>query len=771
MILICIILCLINQTHQWSGDAHRIVASIAYRFLSSTAKDFFAYHLCERDASKVAKSMIDVSIFADSVDWSGELHFSSTPKQNCSPFEQERDCGNNGRCIVTAIANYTSRATDISLSNEQRGEAVKFLVHYVADIHNPMHVGFAEDFGGNLIGLSNPAGKSLHEVWDYDLVNRKQVSLGIHKSQADEGSEPWILSEALLEEISRMKLKSKHYAMDIDSRDVSSLESATKIGARMASETALKYTCNIAYMNERNRWIKSGESLTEEYMNTRAEAAMELIKFAGVRLAELLNTIARVYNHRLWNKNKAEKEALSPNPVSSNQYLVLETIELDLRDLLYDECEGYKSSVEIGKSPRKAPCKKAGKNKKGGKSSSRASKGKLDCESRESASAEIEQEISYMFEGVDLRDAVLLQSKGFYVLTSKKLLNKGRLDGQEYFTFTVIFSGNAQGNQEIDLQLDAQYFNRRLPSSELILRVLMWIQSARSPESLVGTSKLSLAEFQNTVLLKRKQFEVAPFAGVGWNDEQLQQARVVEPLKRAFNGVPNQQERKEICVFVVDRIILFLLRETLEAEAQLKDQVIRTNVYNVVNHERTTPVTELVMLDERLFAGPIPTEFFMFLFRLVDSAATHPLSRKMLRNRPSLMDELNELNIMFFGTNPSRGEWLTAIKWLEEIKADDISYFRLHWSNRLTSDLPDSSNVSPVKNKMRSTIQPLLTSPNQINPDWVPKKTSHSSILKRYVTEAQEAAAMRERQSNLTMAGTAAGAVALGVLAAWWYLH
>lgn len=190
MILVCIILYLINLTHQWSGDAHRIVASIAYRFLSSSAKDFVADHLCDKDSNKVAKSLIDVSIFADSVEWSEELHFSSTPKHNCSPFEQERDCGKNGRCIVTAIGNYTSRASDIGLSKEERSEALKFLVHLVADIHNPMHVGFAEDAGGNFIGLSNPPDKSLHEVWDFDLVNHKQLAMGVYKNSMEDASEP-----------------------------------------------------------------------------------------------------------------------------------------------------------------------------------------------------------------------------------------------------------------------------------------------------------------------------------------------------------------------------------------------------------------------------------------------------------------------------------------------------------------------------------------------------------------------------------------------------
>jgi hypothetical protein len=63
-------------------------------------------------------------------------------------------------------------ASTLSSTPEERLEALKFIIHFLADIHSPMHVGFDEDGGGNLLGVFLPDGTktTLHEVWDRYLV-------------------------------------------------------------------------------------------------------------------------------------------------------------------------------------------------------------------------------------------------------------------------------------------------------------------------------------------------------------------------------------------------------------------------------------------------------------------------------------------------------------------------------------------------------------------------------------------------------------------------
>ncbi|CAF1066030.1 unnamed protein product [Rotaria sordida] len=94
--------------------------------------------------------------------WSRPLHYINTPAWACN-YDSSRDCI-NGVCIEGALKNYSKRAIDANLDDVQHQEALMFLVHYVADIHQPLHVGFQEDNGGNRVrgkcSFLNPKNKN-----------------------------------------------------------------------------------------------------------------------------------------------------------------------------------------------------------------------------------------------------------------------------------------------------------------------------------------------------------------------------------------------------------------------------------------------------------------------------------------------------------------------------------------------------------------------------------------------------------------------------------
>jgi hypothetical protein len=68
---------------------------------------------------------------------SAQLHYIDTPDKACT-FVYTRDCVDDA-CVAGAIANYTDRLKDTSLPKAQRAEALKFIVHFVGDIHQPLH--------------------------------------------------------------------------------------------------------------------------------------------------------------------------------------------------------------------------------------------------------------------------------------------------------------------------------------------------------------------------------------------------------------------------------------------------------------------------------------------------------------------------------------------------------------------------------------------------------------------------------------------------------
>lgn len=86
--------------------------------------------------------------------WSAPLHFidaEDNPPTSCS-VDFDRDCGSSG-CSVSAITNYTQRVGDGRLSAANVNQALKFLVHFVGDITQPLH-DEAYEVGGNDIDVT-----------------------------------------------------------------------------------------------------------------------------------------------------------------------------------------------------------------------------------------------------------------------------------------------------------------------------------------------------------------------------------------------------------------------------------------------------------------------------------------------------------------------------------------------------------------------------------------------------------------------------------------
>ncbi len=69
--------------------------------------------------------------------------------------------------VLAALGRFEQELGDTSLSNQQRGQALRFVAHFVPDLHQPLHVGRAGDRGGNLIPVVL-AGRetNLHAIWD-----------------------------------------------------------------------------------------------------------------------------------------------------------------------------------------------------------------------------------------------------------------------------------------------------------------------------------------------------------------------------------------------------------------------------------------------------------------------------------------------------------------------------------------------------------------------------------------------------------------------------
>ena len=106
-----------------------------------------------------------------------EQHFINVP-DHALTVDLLRDCPALN-CIATGIQKaltYLSRPAGSSREKARRAAALRFLGHFVGDLHQPLHVGNASDWGGNKITVSWEGKETnLHALWDYGMLE----SMGI----------------------------------------------------------------------------------------------------------------------------------------------------------------------------------------------------------------------------------------------------------------------------------------------------------------------------------------------------------------------------------------------------------------------------------------------------------------------------------------------------------------------------------------------------------------------------------------------------------------
>ncbi|KAH8805135.1 S1/P1 nuclease-domain-containing protein [Xylogone sp. PMI_703] len=154
----------------WGSLGHATIAYIAQHYLTADTATWAKGVLGDTSTSYLANiaSWADDYRATSAGAWSAPLHFidaEDSPPTTCD-VNYSRDCGSTG-CSVSAMANYTQRVGDGRLSNDHIAEALRFLVHFVGDITQPLH-DEAYEVGGNDIKVTfdGYTSDNLHSDWD-----------------------------------------------------------------------------------------------------------------------------------------------------------------------------------------------------------------------------------------------------------------------------------------------------------------------------------------------------------------------------------------------------------------------------------------------------------------------------------------------------------------------------------------------------------------------------------------------------------------------------
>ena len=194
--------------HAWSALGHRMVGELAERHVRPETEAQIRLLL----AGEEDPTLAGVATWADELRNSApetfratsRWHYVNTSDGTCD-FVMERDC-KDGQCVIGAIEAQRKILADRARSLQARRDALKFLVHFVGDVHQPMHANNHPDKGGNDFQVSlrtdlqpeayarknyvdGVMGTNLHSVWDYYVLASRKLDLPGYTTRLD--ALPW----------------------------------------------------------------------------------------------------------------------------------------------------------------------------------------------------------------------------------------------------------------------------------------------------------------------------------------------------------------------------------------------------------------------------------------------------------------------------------------------------------------------------------------------------------------------------------------------------
>ncbi|QMU27218.1 S1/P1 nuclease [Adhaeribacter radiodurans] len=163
---------LISQTFAYGQTGHRVVGLVAEKHLSKKARKKVLQILGNNSLSEVANFMDDVKsdpAYNHTHDW----HWVTIP--DGMKYEQTQKNLNGDLILKLEELIQTLKAHNLTAVQEQ--ENLKFLIHMVGDLHQPLHVGGQDDMGGNNVKVQwFGKASNLHRVWDSEIIDGKDLS-------------------------------------------------------------------------------------------------------------------------------------------------------------------------------------------------------------------------------------------------------------------------------------------------------------------------------------------------------------------------------------------------------------------------------------------------------------------------------------------------------------------------------------------------------------------------------------------------------------------
>jgi nuclease S1 len=309
-LLLIAVLSLPASARAWGCEGHQVVALLAEKHLTPHAlamsKKILAEVPIDPALSRYCKEG-GIDALADASTWPDDMrglrpetapwHYVDIPL-GTTRRDVEKFCDPKEGCVTRAITEELATLRSVDADPKERADALRFLIHFVGDLHQPLHAATNNDQGGNCVPvaffdalpqLRNPRTESyapnLHGVWDTDILERATTGKTVDQVASD-------LDHSFQKQMARwQKGPANIDAWTWESYQLAVKTVYGKLPVRIAAETPQPVATCADDDHISTRMLKLDERLTDPYQNMAVPIVRERMAQAGARLALLLNQL------------------------------------------------------------------------------------------------------------------------------------------------------------------------------------------------------------------------------------------------------------------------------------------------------------------------------------------------------------------------------------------------------------------------------------------------------------------------------------------------
>jgi hypothetical protein len=310
ILLVVAIVSLPARARAWGCEGHQVVALLAEKHLTphalAMAKKILAEGPIDPSLSRYCKEGA-IDAMADASTWPDDIrslrpetapwHYVDIPL-GTTRREVEKFCDPKERCVTRAIADQLAILRSADADPQKRADALRFLIHLVGDLHQPLHAVTNNDQGGNCVPvaffdampqLRNPQTESyapnLHGVWDTNILAKATEGKTVDQVASD-------LDQSFRRKIARWQKGSANIdAWAWESYQLAVKKVYGKLPVHIPAEAPQPIMSCADDNHVSARMLKLNEHLVEPYQGIAVPIVRERLARAGARLALLLNQL------------------------------------------------------------------------------------------------------------------------------------------------------------------------------------------------------------------------------------------------------------------------------------------------------------------------------------------------------------------------------------------------------------------------------------------------------------------------------------------------